>query len=88
MFVAAVDEQNAQTEQQLKLLQDSQSVGSVEHLDIEPTHSLSSSSETSRSAPTFSIFTSEAAPKPPVMNPRRMRMYLLCQSFPHKTFVW
>ncbi|XP_069104999.1 diacylglycerol kinase delta-like isoform X3 [Argopecten irradians] len=67
----AVDEQNAQTEQQLGLIHESRSIGSTEHLNVDSgNRGLVTDTETSHSAPTFSIFTSEVAPVSPLLNPR------------------
>ncbi|KAK3094795.1 hypothetical protein FSP39_006352 [Pinctada imbricata] len=69
----AVDEQNAQTEEQLQRYNESQKVASTEHLNIASSpRGLQSITETSRSAPTFSIFTSDAAPKTPTLSPRKL----------------
>ncbi|XP_063428403.1 diacylglycerol kinase delta-like isoform X2 [Mytilus trossulus] len=56
----AVDEQNAQTQQYLE--NESRSVGSTEELDNNHTGSLLADNHTSRSAPSFSVFTSEEMP--------------------------
>ncbi|XP_056006350.1 diacylglycerol kinase delta-like isoform X7 [Ostrea edulis] len=71
----AVDEQNAQTKEQLERLKESPlyKADSSELLDVTQSASrrgLQADSETSRSAPTFSIFTLEAAPKTPLSSPR------------------
>nr|XP_022287677.1 diacylglycerol kinase delta-like isoform X7 [Crassostrea virginica] len=73
----AVDEQNAQTEEQFQRLKESPlyKADSSELLDVTestPRRGLQADSETSRSAPTFSIFTLEAAPKTPIHSPRNL----------------
>ncbi|XP_062576598.1 diacylglycerol kinase delta-like [Saccostrea cucullata] len=71
----AVDEQNAQTEEQLQRLTESPlyKADSTEVLEESTTRrGLQADLETSRSAPTFSIFTLEAAPKTPISNPRNL----------------
>lgn len=75
--VTAVDEQNAQTEEQFQRLKESPlyKADSSELLDVTestPRRGLQADSETSRSAPTFSIFTLEAAPKTPIHSPRNL----------------
>uniref|UniRef100_K1Q6W8 Diacylglycerol kinase delta n=1 Tax=Magallana gigas TaxID=29159 RepID=K1Q6W8_MAGGI len=73
----AVDEQNAQTEEQYQRMKESPlyKADSSELLDsseTSPQRGLAAHAETSRSAPTFSIFTLEAAPKTPISSPRNL----------------
>lgn len=71
-----MDEQNAQTEQQLNLIQESRSIGSTEHLNVDVSgRGLIADTEASHSAPTFSIFTSEVAPVSPLLSPRGVGQY-------------
>lgn len=84
--VTAVDEQNAQTEEQFQRLKESPlyKADSSELLDVTestPRRGLQADSETSRSAPTFSIFTLEAAPKTPIHSPRNLGKFYFRTAF-------
>lgn len=55
----AVDEQNAQTEQQREFLHGSTGIGSMQNILSGNERGLAADIETSRSAPSFSVFTAD-----------------------------
>lgn len=90
--LTAVDEQNAQTKEQLERLKESPlyKADSSELLDVTQSASrrgLQADSETSRSAPTFSIFTLEAAPKTPLSSPRSIGRCSIKWCVPHQVMA-
>lgn len=75
LYISAVDEQNAQTVEQSRLLRGaSGSSGDLVQPFNSAQYSLQAGSPNSRSAPSFSVFTSDVAPKSPPLLARKLGM--------------